>query len=64
MTGSAILSPQLRAERAHIRAETDEWYRMLEEYIASKEETGAPLTLKPGEAQDTVEDDLKIENIL
>ncbi len=36
ITGSAILSPEHRAERAIIRAEADEWYRMLEEYIAAK----------------------------
>ena len=41
VTGSAILSPQHRAERAHIRAEANEWYKMLEEYIASKEVAGA-----------------------
>jgi hypothetical protein len=43
LTGTAILSPQLRAERAFIRAETEEWYKMLEEYIETKEASGESL---------------------
>jgi len=38
LTGSAILSPEYKAERAIIRAEADEWYKMLEEYIEAKGE--------------------------
>jgi hypothetical protein len=43
VTGTAILSPQLRTERAFIRAETEEWYKMLEEYIEAKEASGDSL---------------------
>jgi hypothetical protein len=49
VTGTAILSPQLRAERAFVRAETEQWYKMLEEYIEAKEAAGATLPFRKGE---------------
>ncbi|KYK26669.1 MAG: hypothetical protein AYK23_02760 [Candidatus Proteinoplasmatales archaeon SG8-5] len=49
LTGTAILSPQLKAERAFIRAETEQWYQMLEEYIEAKEASGAPLPFRRNE---------------
>lgn len=56
VTSTTILSPEHRMERAHIRAEADEWYRMLEEYAASKEQDGASLPFrKSHEDKDTDE---------
>lgn len=42
LTGSAILSPEYRAERQTLRTETEEWYRMLEEYADSKVDAPPP----------------------
>jgi hypothetical protein len=63
LTGSAILSPEYKVERAHLRAETDEWYRMLEEYLAKKED--APRTLDQEKIKKLIEEKITKEgNVL
>jgi len=41
LTGSALLSPEVKVEKQHLKVETEEWYQMLEDFIESK--TDAPI---------------------
>ncbi len=59
LTGTAILSPEYRVERAHLRAETDEWYRMLEEYLLRKED--APQSPDHDKIKKLIEEKIKKE---
>ena len=42
LTGSAMLSPEYRADRQRLRVETVDWYRMLEDYSDSKVDAPPP----------------------
>ena len=56
LTGSAMFSPELKADRDRLRLEASEWYKMLEQYIEAKKSTPPPIDhemdkklTKPGE---------------